>query len=135
MKKEQFLMLTKAASTGDLEVIGDLCRQGLPLDGIGQESKMIALHWAALKGQVAVAKFLLERTAKISIDHQDKEGNTPLNLSVLNGGKLAARLNMIECLLDLGADPLIPNCLQKNTLNEYGSYSGFQAGKNDSRSA
>ncbi|MEW6354695.1 MAG: ankyrin repeat domain-containing protein [Planctomycetota bacterium] len=63
---------------------------------------MTPLHWAAIFGNVEVAKLLIERGA--NIEARDGMGRTPLLLAVINGQNL-----MVDLLLKNGADPNAQN--------------------------
>lgn len=62
------------------------------------ENGMTLLHWAADRGYVEIARYLLEQ--KISVNAQDAEGQTALHYAAFCG-----HLETIQVLLNHGADP------------------------------
>ncbi|XP_071541534.1 acyl-CoA-binding domain-containing protein 6 isoform X1 [Panulirus ornatus] len=64
------------------------------------ENGMTLLHWAADRGYVDIAKYLLEK--KINVNAQDVEGQTALHYAAFCG-----HLETIQVLLNHGADPTV----------------------------
>lgn len=65
------------------------------------------LHTAAVAGQAASVRFLLAHGAEV--DPQDYNGNTPLFSAVLSYQGRQSEGEVIEALLEAGADPQLAN--------------------------
>ena len=63
-----------------------------------QADGMTALHWAAFRGDLEIAKLLINANASVSVT--TRYGVTPLSLACQNG-----KAKLIELLLNHGADP------------------------------
>lgn len=85
-----------AVRAGDIEGLDCLLSEGYDIDALdehGQTTLMIA----AARGHSAVARFLIERGAKLN--HTAKFRLTALMLAVLNG-----HVDIVRALVDAGAD-------------------------------
>lgn len=99
--------LRKAAFTGDINVINQLHLEGSSLNEAGPESKKTALHRAAEAGHLNVVVYLLNHNAQV--DCQDAHGNTPLNIAIQSDLPLSKKIDVIQCLIQGKASPLITN--------------------------
>ena len=95
----QFCLL---ASEGDLGGIQQMLDSNASLINAKDSDGMSCLHWAADRGRIDVASFLLSCGA--DIDVQDDGGNTPLHLAAISGQQ-----ELIGVLLESGADVDIKN--------------------------
>jgi ankyrin repeat protein len=55
--------------------------------------RLMALHWAARDGHVAVVRLLLEKGADVTVE--DKRGSTALDLAADNGHEAVAELHTL----------------------------------------
>ena len=69
--------LQRAARDGDLPLVKSLIGQGTSVDEACDFKGWTALHFAAHRGHVAIAEFLLDQGANVSV--RDKDGYTPLH--------------------------------------------------------
>lgn len=100
-----------AAMRGDLEAVRALIAKGEDV-GAAQGDGMTALHWAADRGDVAMAEALLEAGARVgSITRRGSY--TPLHVAARAG-----RGRMIELLLAAGAEPNARTELGTTALHE-----------------
>lgn len=81
----------------------------ISVDTCSLPSKFTALHQAAQKGHIEVAKLLLQ--AGSSANCQDKDGDTPLHLAILY-----KHFELAELLVSSGADLSLRNEVEKNAL-------------------
>ena len=93
--------LWKAAANGDLSAIKNALENGSDLNALDPQFGIDPLGWAAINGQTAVAKLLLEKGANIKNRHRD--GST-----ALHGAAFLGRVETVKLLLEKGADINIP---------------------------
>ena len=86
-----------AARLGDLETVRALLRAGADVNA-AQGDGMTALHWSALKGEVAIIEVLLYAGATIEPTTR-LGGYTPLHLAAMEG-----RSEAVAVLLEAGSD-------------------------------
>ncbi len=89
--------LVEAGRTGDPRALRALLDAGSDVDGRAADGTT-ALHWAAHRDDIPMAKTLLR--ARAEADAANRFHVTPLMLAAINGSAL-----MIEALLAAGADP------------------------------
>ncbi len=89
--------LARAISSGDLKETKKLVEAGAPINRRRGSDGTTPLSTAALHGNLAIAKFLLENKARVSGSNRD--GNTPLHIAAF-----LCRTDVIELLLDKGAE-------------------------------
>ena len=105
--------LVWAAEYERIDVVGRyIHKEGINLD-IKDVRGYTALHWAAIKGNTAIMRLLLD-AKKSDINCRDKDENTPLLLAVAHGQDKAVALllekepgNTINCKNRRGETPLI----------------------------
>lgn len=90
-----------AVSRNDIEKVRFLLDQGMPID-IRHSSDFTALHFAAKKGLVDMARLLLNYRADINATN--KERQTPLHVAVNEGAFEDSHLEMVLMLLKHGAN-------------------------------
>jgi ankyrin repeat protein len=90
-----------AAMQGDRNAVRSLLKQAADVNA-AQDDGMTALHWAAIKGDVDLARMLMYAGANPKAATRIS-GHTPLLLASENGD-----VAMIETLVKGGADPNIP---------------------------
>jgi uncharacterized protein len=90
--------VVEAAMSGNREAVRALLKEGADVN-TAQADGMTALHWAAQKGDVELAKVLLYASANLRATTRIG-GYTPLLIASRNGDAA-----MIKALLDGGADP------------------------------
>lgn len=85
-------------------LLGDLARTQKLIDKGARVSQpgWNALHYATVKSQVPIVKFLLTKGA--SVDEVNPDGDTALILAVRNGN-----VEVIQALINAGADPTASN--------------------------
>lgn len=91
------LNLWKASANGDLTAIKDALESGSDLSALDSQYGIDPLGWAALNGQTAAAKLLLEKGADIHNRHRD--GST-----ALHGAAFLGRIDTVKLLVEKGAD-------------------------------
>ena len=92
-------LLRKAAYDGELDTVTSLAnRKPENINNVGLPSKNTALHQAARKGHAHICSFLMT-IDKISIDAEDKDGNTPLLLAIKD-----KHFHLVPLFLKAGAD-------------------------------
>src|ERR1700730_15742555 len=96
--------LAEAAMQGDKDTVRGLLKNGTDVNS-AQADGMTALHWAALKDDVDLARMLLYAGANVRATTR-LGGYTPLLMASKNGN-----VGMIEALVNAGADP---NCTPTN---------------------
>jgi len=94
-------MLNTSAKEGDLKMLDYLVKEKNASVNV-ENGKDSALHLAAEGGNVLAGRKLLEHGAKI--DHQGKEGNTPLHEASIQG-----KSEFTSLLLAAGADVTVKN--------------------------
>ncbi|KAI8994812.1 ankyrin repeat-containing domain protein [Pilobolus umbonatus] len=67
-----------------------------------------ALHYVAKYGSLSCLEILL-KVPGINVNMRNKQGNTPLHLAVQYEDDYEVALNMVDLLIDAGADPRIEN--------------------------
>jgi len=94
--------LFEAIRQANSEQVREQLAAGVPVDEPDPVFQILPLHWAALVGETAIARQLLDAGAPL--DRGDSEGNVPLIAA-----SFAGRGELIELLLERGADPNLPN--------------------------
>ncbi|HTK29864.1 MAG TPA: ankyrin repeat domain-containing protein [Vicinamibacterales bacterium] len=94
--------LTDAARRGDKAAVRRLLKEGADVNAAPADG-MSALHWAALQGDVDLAKMLIFAGAGVSASTR-LGGYTPLLMAATNGDAA-----MIDALVSAGADPKAAN--------------------------
>lgn len=89
--------LWKASAAGDLSAVKNALENGSDLNALDSQFGIPPLGWAALNGQTAVVKLLLEKGANIKNRHRD--GST-----ALHGAAFLGRVETVKLLLEKGAD-------------------------------
>ncbi|KAL7319689.1 hypothetical protein PS15m_002796 [Mucor circinelloides] len=111
--------LMLAACRNDLdEMLEDIFKEGdfdiNHTDDLGDT----ALHYTARFGSLTCMELLL-KVPNINVNLKNKkEGNTPLHLAVQYEEDPEVALNMVDILIDAGADPRIQNNA-KSTVEDY----------------
>jgi uncharacterized protein len=91
------LRLADAAEKSDRAAIRKLLKQQADVNA-PQPDGMTALHWAAYRDDLEIAKLLADAKANVTVTN--RYGVTPLSLACQNGNGA-----MVELLLERGADP------------------------------
>ncbi|XP_026439867.1 26S proteasome non-ATPase regulatory subunit 10-like isoform X2 [Papaver somniferum] len=93
--------------------LGHLLRDGIPaiLENAKDDDGRRAIHHVAAGGNVQVLKYLIEEI-KLDIEVEDNSGETLLNWATIEG-----RLAAVEYLLQMGANPEVPNDLDCSPLH------------------
>lgn len=99
--------LLDAAIDGDLKRVKLALKKGADIEA--KEDKWTSLMWASFYGNLSVIKFLIGRGS--DLNKQDKEGQTPLMLALIN-----EHTEAIKLLIDSGADINIKNKEEKTVL-------------------
>jgi YVTN family beta-propeller protein len=94
--------LARAIAKGDLEETKKRLGNGKRTNERRPEGGSTPLSTAALHGQLHIAKYLIERGAKVEATNSD--GNTPLHVAAF-----LCRAEIVQLLLDKGASPLTKN--------------------------
>lgn len=89
--------LADAAEKSDRSRFHALIEQGADVN-LSQADGMTALHWAAYRDDLELAKLLVNAKADVKV--ANRYGVTPLSLACINGNQA-----MVELLLNAGADP------------------------------
>lgn len=89
--------LWKASAGGDLSAIKTALENGSDLNALDPQFGIPPLGWAAINGQTAAVKLLLEKGANINNRHRD--GSTALHSAAFLG-----RIETVKLLLEKGAD-------------------------------
>ena len=102
------VQLPEAAMRGEIEVVRSLLKQDIDVNS-AQGDGMTALHWAALKDKLEMARLLMEAGANITAT--TRLGDlTPLFLACTHGD-----VAMIDLLLEAGGDPNTANIVNGQT--------------------
>jgi ankyrin repeat protein len=96
--------------TQEIQRIQEIIRNSPDLINAKNADGMAPLHYAAVRGQLRVARFLLE--AKADLETRQRQDCTPLHLAALGGHKA-----MAELLLMRGADANARNDFQATPLH------------------
>ncbi|MEO7084910.1 MAG: ankyrin repeat domain-containing protein [Gemmatimonadaceae bacterium] len=91
-------VVADAAMKGDIETVRKLIKQGAPVN-TAQGDGMTALHWAAERGDIAMANALLAAHANVKTTTRIGD-YTPLHIAARNGNGA-----IVTALLKAGADP------------------------------
>ncbi|KAI8329323.1 ankyrin repeat-containing domain protein [Chlamydoabsidia padenii] len=75
-----------------------------------------ALHYAAQHGSLACLELLIE-VSGVEIDRKNKGGTTPLHYAVTLQDDIGVALEMVNVLLDAGANPRIQNANKQSALS------------------
>ncbi|ORZ08086.1 ankyrin repeat-containing domain protein [Absidia repens] len=104
--------------------LNDLLSQGEFDISFSDDNGDTALHYATQSGSLACLE-LLVRVNGIQVNRKNKLGNTPLYYAVIYMDDQEVALEMVNVLLDAGANPRIPNknketplSVVNNTTNE-----------------
>ncbi|MDE0638822.1 MAG: ankyrin repeat domain-containing protein [Candidatus Poribacteria bacterium] len=89
--------LWKVSANGDLSAIKNALDNGSDLNALDPQFGIPPLGWAAINGQTAAVKLLLEKGANINNRHRD--GSTALHSAAFLG-----RIETVKLLLEKGAD-------------------------------
>ena len=89
--------LWKAAANGNLSAIKNALDNGADLNALDPQFGIDPLGWAALNGQTAAAKLLLEKGANIHNRHRD--GST-----ALHGAAFLGHIDTVKLLIEKGAN-------------------------------
>lgn len=100
-RKINYNPLCEAVIHNDLEGLINLIDSGADIDGVDY-NHITALCYAVERGNISMAKLLLEKGA--NIEFRDPWGNTPLSTAVFHEGDSENSLEMIHLLLSYGAD-------------------------------
>eukprot|EP01119_Soliformovum_irregulare_P008724 TRINITY_DN2182_c0_g1_i2.p1 TRINITY_DN2182_c0_g1~~TRINITY_DN2182_c0_g1_i2.p1 ORF type:complete len:479 (-),score=121.60 TRINITY_DN2182_c0_g1_i2:343-1779(-) len=98
-----------AAKSEDLGLLIKILGEGADVNAT-EEDDLTPLHWAALKGNIGMTRYLLAKGATIEAVTQ-KEGNTPLHWACVGG-----HLKVVHFLITHGADR---NKLDKRGYNAF----------------
>jgi len=90
-------LMHTAATMGYVEIGKMLLENGVPVDGIKDDSGKVPIHWAAQLGELDFCKWLVDNGA--NPDPEDDDGATPLIQAVGEGV-----LDIAEYLISKGAD-------------------------------
>ena len=97
--------LVYAAKSGKTEVVDFLLgRKGIDIETLDEYGNT-AWHWAAMYGHIGVLR-LMEKY-KLDVDVRDRQGNTPLHVSLGNSfsNVHGRHAEVVRLLLSMGADP------------------------------
>lgn len=94
------LEFRRAAGQGNINLLEEYYSKDI-IDNSGDSGKT-ALHFAAQQGMLEAVKWLVNKDAKPHT--QDKEGNTPLHLALLN-----SQFSLASYLLELSPDVFTKN--------------------------
>ena len=97
MEDETFILAWNAASTGDLETLKALVKEGFDINSLDNEGSNILLI-AAQENQYDTVEWLTNQG--IALDIYDKDGLSPINQAAANG-----HIDIIKFLLDVGVSP------------------------------
>ena len=105
--------LHQAAAHGNIDEIKRLLRSDhLKLINVFDELSLTPLMHAAMNGQVAAVKLLLAAGANVNAHDNPRIGNTAINEVAGDG-----TFEIIEVLLEAGADPTIRGWMNLNALD------------------
>jgi ankyrin repeat protein len=117
-----FTALHKAASSNHPQVVQTLLQAGANPNIRSYGPRNAALHNAAAKGYTSVVQVLLNHQGKIKtdIDLRNEEG-----LTALNRAALANHPQVVQMLLEAGADPNVPTYGPRNTALHNAALKGY----------
>ena len=107
-------ILHSAAQSGDVEML-ELLLASAGMEFIDQFDclSFTPLTWAAKKGHIAAVKFLIQAGANLNAVDTPHIGNSTLREIVEDG-----KIEVIEILLEAGADPHLPGWMQMTALDK-----------------
>ena len=89
--------LWKASADGDLSAIRKALDDGVDLEALDSQFGINPLGWAALNGQTAAAKLLIDMGADVNGRHRDSSTS-------LHGASFLGHIETVKLLLEKGAD-------------------------------
>jgi hypothetical protein len=89
-------LLVYAAYRGDLGTVKDFILHGVPVDALTHNDWQTAMHGAAVRGDVRIARYLVSKGANINA--LDRAGDSPLELAASNNND-----SMVNFLTGSGA--------------------------------
>ncbi|MFP3032786.1 MAG: ankyrin repeat domain-containing protein, partial [Wolbachia sp.] len=90
--------LLMAVKDNNLSEVGDLINRNANVNARDMYS-WTPLHWAAFKGYLEVAEFLVKKGADVNVASENLYGSRPIHIAVENNNK-----NIVEFLLSKGVD-------------------------------
>lgn len=103
--------LHSAAAAGDLARVNELLRRGYPVNRF-DDLESTPLHYAVERGHIAVVERLIAAGANVNAHDERVIGNTPLSDNIEE-----CSYEMVQRLVDAGADPTIPGWMQLTALD------------------
>jgi len=97
------VQLRGLAVRGDLPTVRRILQQSVNVNA-GNEHGDTALHFAVLKGHIAIVQAILQVDG-VNVDSRTLKGHTPLHWAWAYRASIGDRLPIIQALLEAGADP------------------------------
>ncbi|MCD4654049.1 ankyrin repeat domain-containing protein [bacterium] len=90
--------ILKAVENGDLEAVKTCIKNGADVNSKNDRG-WTTLHWAAFKGHLKIAEYLIQQGAEVDALAKNNNNKTPLMLAALEG-----KANVVDLLIKNGAN-------------------------------
>ncbi|MCP4134731.1 MAG: hypothetical protein GY754_27400, partial [bacterium] len=104
-------LLFASVEKGDIKTLEFLIEKGVNISAQHEQSRMTPLHYAASKGNLEIAKILLDK--KANVNAPDQRGRTPLFNAIEKW-----KTHMVKLLLEKGASVDVKSTWKRTPMDE-----------------